>query len=238
LLLNIFTPTLMIKLIKKYNISPIFIILLMDFAMIAIHILWSQKSTFFHLDFEANLPTVYQGSKILIFSMLIWMTVYNSSVTNLTRKLGLIMASTLFFLGIDELASIHENIDKYMADIFPYIHRYVLKLAEMMDYGGALWVIYYAPFIFIVAIVWMIQLYIILQSQKVSIFTMIFGIGILLIVSVPFVEMINTSSNFIPVIYDRWVILEEGLEMVGVSLLAFGYYKMIKNYTKTTITKK
>jgi hypothetical protein len=228
----------MIRFIKKYNISPIFIILLVDFAMIAIHILWSQKSTFFNLDYEANLSTVYQGSKILIFSMLIWITVYHSSIKRLTRKFGLIMASTLFFLGIDELASIHENIDKYIADIFPYIHSYVLKLAEMMDYGGALWVIYYAPIMFIVTIIWMTQLYIILQSQRVSIFTIMFGMGIMLIISVPIVEMINTSSNFIPVIYDRWVILEEGLEMIGVSLLAFGYYKMIKNYTKTTITKK
>jgi hypothetical protein len=225
-----------IQFIKRHNINPILIILFADFLMIAMHIAWGQKSVFFNLDQEANLPTLYQGAKILIFAMLIWLSVYNSNTKKLYKYFGLLIASSLFFLGLDELATIHENIHIYVSDLLPNLHNYVLSLAESLDYGGALWVIYYAPFVLIISIIWALQIYIILKHQKQSVFMMV--LGMLFIIAVPFVEMINTSSNFSSEIYDNWVVLEEGLEMIGVSLFAFGYYKVIQNYTKTDITKK
>jgi hypothetical protein len=213
-----------LKIIKQNYL--ILILLVLDFSILLLHIFFGyNKYGFFNLDSERNLPTLYQGLKILIFGYLfffIWL-----SMAKTLNRLGNLFAISVFslflYLGYDEVNQIHEGVPAYIERFLPNFHENVLKFTDSISYNGAIWIIYYIPIIILVGLpIMSFQIYYLIKKIKWK--TLVGFVGIIFLFSIPLIEFLNTSSTLSGDEYNLWVSLEETVEMTSVSLLAYTYY--------------
>ena len=141
----------------------------------------------------------------------------------------------LIYLGVDEMSSIHENLPERLNQLFPILESLAVDLANRFSYDGSIWVIYYMPLIILTIPVFIFELIYIFKKIKWKILYIL--IGIFMLLSVPIVEIINTSSGFTLEIYTLWVALEEALEMLGITIF-IGVCFMVYNKEKSLIASK
>ena len=222
----------MIKLDKSFLIK----LILADIAMILLHILFAPQYSFFNLDLESNFPTVYQGLKLIGIGVLILCFMGRFFLSRWEKYSVMITSAFFIFLGADEMAHVHENSPMYIQQMFPGIANFVETWAQNIGYGGALWVIYFLPIFLFMIGVWSTQLVWFAWYKKQNI--MLILAAILLILTVPGIEWINTSSGFSPLVYERWIILEESVELFGISLLGYGYVRLYESVFRDKPQKK
>lgn len=210
----------MIKILKDSFLAKL---LIADVGIVLLHILFAPGFGAFDLDVESNIPTVYQGLKLIIIGTII---LTKREWSKLPRDLKLSVAFTagfLIFLGADEMALIHENVPVFTQQMFPWVHASVLSFASAIGYIGSLWVIYALPIIGALIMVWTFQLaWLTKKKQDIRLIL----IAIILLVSVPAIEGINTSSGLSPEVYRYWIVIEEMVELIGVTLIATEYLKL------------
>jgi hypothetical protein len=143
------------KIIKVTLIGKLLVI---DLGVTLLHLLFAPEFSAFDLDVESNIPTVYQGLKLVIIGTII---LTKGEWSKLPEDLKLSVAFTagfLIFLGADEMALIHENVPVFTQQMFPWVHAFVLSFARAIGYIGSLWVIYAHPIIGSLIIAWTLQL--------------------------------------------------------------------------------
>lgn len=220
-------PTLeYIPMNKIFNLSLLSKLLIIDLGVVLLHILFAPEFSVFDLDMESNVPTVYQGLKLIIIGTIILGVKEWKNLTRLQKLSVGFTSGFLIFLGADEMALIHENIPVFTQQIIPALHTFIVNLAENIGYTGSVWVIYALPIIGFLCIAWVAQIIWFVKYQQKDIRLLI--LGIFIIMMVPVIEWINTSSGFSPETYRYWIVLEEMVELIGVTLIATEYLKLHK----------
>lgn len=220
----IYTKTYLTLPMKRFDLSFLAKLILFDLGFVVLHLVFSPQYSLFNLDAESNLPTVYQGLKSIGIGVLVLAFGYRFYLTRWERY-SIWMTSAFFIgLGADEMAEIHENVPVYVGQMFPEVASFVGIFAQNIGYQGSLWVIYFFPIILGVLILWGVQLSWIALYKKQTITPIL--IPIVLVLCVPLIEWINTSSGFSPEVYSGWIAFEEFIELVGISLMGAAYLRM------------
>ena len=205
---------------KKKHIKYILLTLVViDLLLLALSFLFPTMS-FFNIDMESNLPTIYQGLKLILIgssSLLILLLLPIASI-KLERFFWLFWFFMFFFLGVDELTQLHENIQTYVRELTGQGSIIYEEVFTDLGYSSTPWLLYYM-FFFILS-----TFFIVFAARKLKDLDksskLFLAIGWVLCLSVLLVEYINTKEGimFGPS-YLILVSIEELLEMVGASFL-------------------
>ncbi len=205
---------------KKKHIKYILLTLVViDLLLLALSFLFPTMS-FFNIDMESNLPTIYQGLKLILIgssSLLILLLLPIASI-KLERFFWLFWSFMFFFLGVDELTQLHENIQTYVRELTGQGSVVYEEVFTDLGYSSTPWLLYYM-FFFILS-----TFFIVFAARKLKDLDksskLFLAIGWVLFLSVLLVEYINTKEGimFGPS-YLILVSIEELLEMVGASFL-------------------
>ncbi len=96
---------------EKNKIAFLLLLLFLDFFVLLLGYVFGDKAIF-NLDIESNLPTIYQGVKIILVSFLtfdIFLFTKNKS-----KYFWLFLSVAFLFLGMDEIGQIHENLPTFL----------------------------------------------------------------------------------------------------------------------------
>lgn len=121
----------------------------LDLFILLLHMLFGQHSWFFHVDFENNLPTVYQAVKLLAFGILFFYLSFSLDYPKKLRAFTVPLALIIWLLGFDELVQVHENIYRIFEFIPGLTPAQVVDLSLLFGYRSSLWMLYYLPAVFI-----------------------------------------------------------------------------------------
>ena len=194
---------------------------ILDVFFVYLHKVNGWTYSMFNLDIEHNLPTLYQGSKYLVIAWFCWfLAYYYRLLTKHGRQVRFWALLALFvtWLGLDELGMLHEFLlDAYLVELFPAWDGF--QRAEIYTRGYALyasrWIITYATLgllLLPLALYW------------ANLGRTLYGLRLwpllgafLILCGVVGIEYYGTSG-IDPQYYNRVVTIEEGLEMLAVSL--------------------
>lgn len=210
----------MIKEFFKENRNIILVLLTIDVLLVVFHIIFP-GNYLFNLDFEFNVPTIYQGLKLISIGilaiMIIW-EIYFKKESIIKSWFWIFWSMMFLFLGVDEIGQIHENISGYMKKILGTgAVDYESSLVEL-GYSSTTWLPYYA-ILFVISTV-IVAFFVKKEYVKNKKNTKILIIGWLLLLGVIVVEYINTMTAIMfQQGYGSLVVLEESLEMFGASFL-------------------
>lgn len=204
-----------------------------DVLIILLHVLFGQKYALFNIDWESNLPAIYQGLKYILTGSLFLTLVFlfNYSRKKLSRKekiywIGLVIIVTL--MGFDEVAQVHEWVPYYFAEIFPSINEWYVNIFRSIGFGSSLWIIYLLPVVLLLPIWALIIAKSVWLKHGRKLFPLL--IGFFLIFFGAFVlEFIGTTNT---VYFSSWIqlvtILEELFEMLGASFILYYVIKELE----------
>lgn len=225
------------KILRKLTLVhwAIVAFILLDIAFVVLHFAIGQKINYFNIDLEKNLPTIYQGFKLVVVASIIaGIYVVNLLTKNGSKKERLLLAPYWFgfvYLALDELGQIHENFAGFISTFAGGATTQYREFFESIGFSSAQWLLFFIPII-IVALVYLAYLVRYFIKQKTS-YVFILILAILCFAAVPVVEFLNTSEVSYSYSFDvrnALVALEEYLEMLGTSFFfAFNIMLLITN---------
>lgn len=201
------------------NFKVLAIVLALDFLMVILHLAFGRNHAFFNLDLEQNLPTIYQGVKLIFISTLIFSNLYILifSINRESIKSNLIwlpLYAMFLFLGVDELSQFHESFTfRVVSSGSEPIEEY-MSFFDRLDFTSATWLIIYIP-LFIGFGIYTYAFFrtLVKRYKKEAVFLLV---GVLFFLLVPILEYVNTSAEFWGTDrYESLMILEETCEMIG-----------------------
>lgn len=196
-----------------------------DVVVLVLHLLFGTQNHFFHLDFEQNLPTMYQSFKLIIFGVVFFTLGLKKSVNWDIKGFILPLSLVLVFLGLDELLQIHENIYRIF-ELFDLFHPSKIVEASMrMGYRSSLWILYYLPFIFI--FVFWSGYWLRYFQAKMKSNAWILILSSLCLFGVLLTEIFSSTGSFAEPTYFWLVTIEETAEMFLASTLVLVGSKML-----------
>jgi len=193
-------------------------LLAFDILLILIHLFLSWQYTFFHIDHEQNFPTYYQSFKLIIGALL-GIYFYKKSIKKIPKLLFLILIAISFWVGIDELLQIHENIYLIFEGHETLSAENVVNQSLTLGFDSSLWILYYAPFMIVVIgclFFWIIKM----DRQLKSVATAL-SVILILVVIVFATEILGSSGRFFNDYYQLLIVIEEGSELLAGSLLFY-----------------
>lgn len=199
-------------LLVRISLKNVAILFLLDLLMIALHLLFASESDLFHLDRELNLPTFYQGVKLIVLG-----AVLMKALIARRLKFFIPLSFILICLGFDEILMLHENFEVWIHTILPHVWEAMEGLAAILGYNSSRWVMYLAPLIFAGAI------YISILTFRVrrrfpSLLTF-YLLGFALFAAAIIFEVYDSKPGWSPETHNFLIILEESSEMFGASFL-------------------
>lgn len=185
------------------------VVIFIDIIFILLHFIAQNRG--FNLDGENNLPTLYQAIKLVAVGGI---NLYGFvKVKHKSRFIGLILGGVFTFLGLDEWFQIHERLGENLRAWFASSLKFELNFAE--------WLIIYLP----AMIFFLVFLYFVWKRLQLDVSTIkkqmnkLFLLGLICLAFVPITEFIGTWNwDFDSGYYGLIVAIEEGLELIGVSL--------------------
>ncbi len=114
------------------------ILLTVDVALIALHVLLGGRFDLFNLDHERNFPSYFSGGQLIFIAAMSLGTLFLVH----TRFQKILLGFNAFFflmLGFDEISELHENVTYYLVK-FVKPFGFLRTLTYM-------WLIFFAPFI-------------------------------------------------------------------------------------------
>lgn len=203
------------KFLKSRGLKILLMLLAIDFALLWLS--WNFAFSIFYIDAEHNIPTIYQGSKLIIAAAILVGYFVFSRLIDKSRKFFLVMplAFALFYLGVDEIGQIHENLPHYLNEFEFFNIQGILDSLKAGGYNSTDWLIIFFPaaILFIVYIALLVRKF--LSEWKYR--TILPILGTICFMFVFLVEYINTSGIELEQSYKLLLHLEEGLEMFGAS---------------------
>lgn len=200
--------------------------------ILLLHLSFGHVSSFVHLDFEHNLPTLYQSAKLTGAGTIAALVLWQLWLMERIRKSDLIFygffAAGFIFLGLDELGQLHEYIDFFIREVRPEYANAQLDLAESIGYYSSTWMLYYTPILIAAAVYFVYAAKYVwqrLSNQKCAYLTMIFFFMVTLVF-----ELISNQGQTDPQLYQIYITIEETAEMLGATAgLAVVWEPFIKN---------
>lgn len=194
-------------------------LLFFDIAILILHVLFGSHSTFFHLDYEQNLPTIYQSLKLILFGVGILLSSLTLKLKNEIRLFSFSLALFVIFIGFDELLQIHENIYRVF-EFFEWLHpSRVVDQSLQFGYRSSLWIIYYIPAV-LLFFVWCGYWFRYFQSKLRSNISIIFFCGVC-VGAVFIAEILSTTGLHSDRAYFGFITIEETAEMLLASTLVY-----------------
>lgn len=202
-------------------------LLVIDLALLNLHLLLRRHLHFMHLDYENNLPTIYQSLKLVIFGFIF--SVISISVLIKRELQSFLIPLSIFtiFLGMDEYFQIHENIYRIF-EFFPWLHPSKIVDASMkLGYRSSLWLLYYLPGI-ILFFFWSGYWLRYFQSKMRNNFVTIIISSLCLFV-VLLAEVLSSTGTYSDSTYFILVTFEEFAEMIFATTLIYIGNRVIKS---------
>jgi hypothetical protein len=202
----------------EYPRRAIYLLLAGDIALLlaflATSILGDSVPRMFDLDSERNVPTWYASSKLLAVAALLALVALNAGRRSRLVRLVLLMPVALFvFLSIDEAASIHEmlggSIDTMVTE--------TPDRAEMVFHITGYWMFVLGPTLAAAMVAIGIAYHRIVRPATGIMRLAALGAGVFLSGA----TVVEIGRNFVeqPLARMLQVALEEGMELIGVSLI-------------------
>lgn len=173
----------------------IYFFLIVDFVLIVLSSVYAKNIDFFNLASENNLPTFYQSIKTLVVGCLLIIKSRKFKYNAWIIITGLIV----FYFGLDDWFQFHERIASYIA-------------FDAFWEGRFSWTIIYLPFLALIFLIFWRLRYKIKLNRMAIVGVVFLSLGFCM----EFIEAFNHESKYI--FYQ--VSIEEGLEMIGVSVIA------------------
>lgn len=188
-----------------------------DLLVLSLHLLLGGRHSFFHLDFEQNLPTIYQSVKLMMFGLVFLFEALRGRVETKLKGFVVPLSVFLFFLGFDELFQVHENIYKIF-ELFEWLHPSKIVEASMkLGYKSSLWILYYIPLIFV--FVFWSGYWLRYFQAKMKENALLLVVSSVCLLSVLSAEIISSTGVYNPDAYFWLVTFEEVSEMILASVL-------------------
>lgn len=200
------------------------VLLLLDSLMIYLHLRFGVDNWIYNLDAEENIPTYYQGFKLVILSAVsfslfaVYYLIKNPSEVRKNISYFWVLFSFVFaYLAIDEVGQVHES---FLGEILPGLYKNAGEIAAIVNFSGHIWLAVYLPIMIVSVIVFI--LFIIYSWKYYGSKTIICLSAIIFLSVVPFLEYVGTlngagdTSQFYLLVME-----EESLEMIGISLLIY-----------------
>jgi hypothetical protein len=171
--------------------------------------------TFFDMNEENNLPSFFSGMNLLFTGILIIVISLSKSKADKFYRHWFFIAFVFLFLGMDELASIHERVGRYTS----------IFLGVQDTIGGFIWVLPFSILLLILVYFYLpFLLHLTAIYQRLLIISAaVFVSGGMLLES--FGSILVDESPYYPLEY----IAEETLEMIGVILFIYTFLLYWKN---------
>ena len=193
---------------------------ILDLFFIYLHSWNGWYYSMFNLDIEHNLPTLYQGIKYFVVAGFCWgLTYYYRLLSDQARgRFWLLLALLVSWLGLDELGMLHEFLlDAYLVELFPAWNTF--QRAEIYTRGYALyasrWIITYVT---LGLLLLPFGLYWANLGRKLygrKLWPLLAAFFVLaVVVGVEYYGTSGIDGQY----YNRVITIEEGLEMLAVSL--------------------
>ena len=219
------------KFIKKHPI--IFLVLLLDLIIVILHLTLGGFSSFFHLDFEHNLPTLYQSAKLIAVGAVAAVVIWQLSLMKNLKRADIIFYSLFgagfVFLGLDELGQLHENVDYFVREVNPGYADAQLELLQSVGYRSSTWMVYYAP-IMLAASFYFVYAWKYIKDNipkvKPAFLTMLVMFSLVIIF-----EFVSNQGYTDPGLYQIYITIEESAEMLGATA---GLAVMLSPFMKNT----
>jgi len=213
----------------SHNKNIFFWLLSFDLLVLCLHLLLGNQNHFFHLDFEQNLPTMYQSLKLILFGSTFFILGFTKSIKLDIKSFIFPLALFMTFLGLDELLQIHENIYRIF-ELFDLFHpSKIVEVSMKMGYRSSLWILYYLPFIFIFVFWSGYWLRYFQSKMKNNAWILIFSS--LCLLAVLLTEIFSSTGSFSETTYFWLVTLEETAEMLLASTLVLVGSKMLNKHS-------
>lgn len=195
----------------------------LDILFVILHFAFGQQINYFNIDLEKNLPTLYQGFKLIVVAVAIGgILILNQIIYRGTRhRLLLLIPYWLGFiyLALDELGEIHENFGGFINQIGGDAVTNYREFFASLGFTSAQWLLFFLP-LMVAAILYLFSLARYFKKQHES-KVFIFILAIVCFALVPIIEFWNTSNTSYDYSFDarnKLIALEEYLEMLGASL--------------------
>lgn len=207
--------------LQKHSKRFFYLLVAFDLIVLLMHLSFGAENHFFHVDFEQNLPTVYQSLKLIFSGVLFFIVAWHKKIPWNMKSFLLPLATFLLFLGLDELFQIHEN----MYRVFEYIDIFhpskLVEVSTKLGYRSSLWILYYLPIIFIF-VFWSGYWLRYLQSHMKGMAPiLLFSCTCLFVLLLA--EVLSSTGTFTESTYFWLVSLEESAEMLlATSLFLLG----------------
>lgn len=229
---------------KIKNNKFLFFLLFADVLLIVIHIIWGNAYRSFNLDVEQNIPTLYQGLKLLFaghVSLLVTYLLVRMKSENRSSLVYFIYATLgLIYLGIDEIGQIHETIGDRIAEFFPELVINVRQMVYDAGYLSSDWLIFMVP-IALVASVFVPYTfkYIVSFSLKEKLLLALGALCIVLVIPVEFIGSYNYYEYSTGELsYNISIIIEESLELIGISILSYLQLSLLKQHAEAFLANE
>lgn len=213
------------NIIRKLSFIHFIIIafFVLDIALVILHFSYGQQINYFNIDLEKNLPTLYQGFKLIVISSVIaaiLVIIYLNQKSLRFDKLALVPYWLSFvYLALDELAEVHENFPEVITQLGGDAVTSYPKLFVSFGFTSAQWLLFFIPFM-AVALVYLLYIARYLYKQNTGrIYILV--LAIICFTLVPIIEYWNTSNITNTYSFNErnsLVVLEEYMEMLGATL--------------------
>ena len=200
--------------------------MILDIGIIVLNLLLGETNTYYNLDQENNFPTYYQSIKLLVFGLYLLYKSYKDKY----NSWFLWVASIIFiYISVDETLMIHEDFPEYANHLIPATAYNFRMWLEGMGYTGVIWIFYAMGLILLSSPFLIYELIYLIKNYKYNkLSSIMIFLGTLLFLAVLFVEGYATSGVLSREEYNLMVMIEEGSELVGASLLVFAFFNWKK----------
>ncbi|OGL89276.1 hypothetical protein A3H75_03215 [Candidatus Uhrbacteria bacterium RIFCSPLOWO2_02_FULL_51_9] len=202
----------------------LFIFLLGDLLIVLVHIFWRDEIGFFDIDKEGNLASLYTGAKLWIVATLALLNGAIIMRLRTPRRINaawLLFALGLAYIGLDDMMGIHERIG--------------FVLNNMLGTGGFHgesfnWLFYFAPAMLAALVVFGIIIKTLWRSNRRAAWLLLGGVVVWIgSLGIEFWGRALITRPTIPVsFYHKLIVVEEGLELLGATLIALALVRTIQ----------
>jgi hypothetical protein len=217
--------------IRKNKIVLILLISIILLDIVLLSLSWNNyEYRLFNIDTESNLPTLYQGFKIISVALLLFGYFSFESQKDFKKSLFLIpLIFSFTFLAVDEIGQIHEQLPyMFLEFLGKNVDEVNMSILENGFQSWATWLIFYIPifFMFYGYLFFLIKKF--FNDWKSIIWLPVLGSLFFLVVL--YIEYIGTNIEiFSDEKYKYFTHLEEGAEKIGVSFFwVFAFVLWIK----------
>lgn len=178
------------------------------------------NGTGWDLDAEYNLPTYYQSLKLLITGIVIvgWATVLHRNREGKKYTASWLLGGlAMAFLALDEALQIHEQLANLFKQLLGRVTTGQPGVAVGLNFSE--WLVVYAPLLFGGVVLLGVMIYSLWKMGYVAA-AKTFAAAVIVLIMVPILEFAGTWGwRFDLPSYEYYVAWEEGMEMVGISLI-------------------